>query len=131
MNFFGKNSNSPKQKQRAIIICTLVLAILIAAVIVLSNGGDNTDALKGVWQYDEHTEYEFDGNGSGCLRVDGSGHYDFAYTVDGDTLKLDFEQEYVTDCEYGFKLADNTLTLVGGSGTANPGQEYKLTKIEK
>lgn len=129
MKCFDKKTNSPKQKQRLIIICALILAILIAAVVAIPVGGSDSDALKGAWRYDEHTQYEFDGKESGCLCVNGSEHYDFAYTVDGNTLKLDFALEYVTDCEYAFKLADASLTLIGGSGTAIPGQEYKLTKI--
>lgn len=129
MKCFDKKPNSPKQKQRLIIVCVLILAILVAAVVAISAGGTDSDELKGVWRYDEHTEYEFDGKGGGCLLVNESEHYDFTYTVDSDTLKLDFALEYVTDCEYGFKLTDASLTLIGGSGTATLGQEYKLTKI--
>ena len=37
--------------------------------------------------------------------------------------------DYVTDCEYTFTVDSDSLTFVGGNGTADPGKEYKLTKI--
>lgn len=66
------------------------------------------------------TQYEFDVMESGCLLVNTRERYDFTYTVYGDTLMLDFALEYVTDCEYGLKHTDDSLTLICGSGTATP-----------
>lgn len=62
-----------------------------------------------------------------CL--DEENHFEFTYSVDGDTVKLDFVLDYVTDCEYTFTVDGDSLTFIGGNGTAEPGKEYKLTKI--
>lgn len=61
--------------------------------------------------------------------IEETNHYKFTYTIDGDTLKIDYALGYVTDCEYDFKLENNNLTLIGGKGTVNPGQEYTLERI--
>ncbi len=115
-----------------------VLAVLAIIILLICRGCGNkvgssvgTAELSGNWKYDEYTVYEFDGEGSGCMCLDGNTHYEFTYTVSEDVLKLDFKADYVTDCEYTFKIDKDTLTLVGGNGTANPGQEYVLAKIEE
>lgn len=61
--------------------------------------------------------------------IEKTNHYEFTYTIDGDTIKIDYALDYVTDCEYDFKLENNNLTLIGGKETANPGQEYTLERI--
>ena len=119
---------------RAAVIGTLFLAVLIIIILLICRGcgsKDNLSVLTGNWRYDEYTVYEFDGKGSGCMCLDGNTHYEFAYSIDGDLLKLDFALDYVTDCEYTFKVDKESLTLVGGKGTANPGQEYMLAKTEE
>ncbi len=63
-----------------------------------------------------------------CL--DEENHFEFTYSVDGDTVKLDFVLDYVTDCEYTFTVDSDSLTFVGGNGTADPGKVYELTKQE-
>lgn len=110
----------------------MILLIIIVAVICKSCLGNknNLAILQGVWHYDQYTEYEFDGEGNGCMCIEETNHYEFTYTIDGNTLKIDFALDYVTDCEYDFKLENNTLTLIGGNGTANPGQEYILERVQ-
>ena len=61
---------------------------------------------------------------------DETNHYEFTYDIDGDTLKVDYALDYVTDCEYAFTVERDKLTLVGGNGTAEPGKVYELTKQE-
>lgn len=136
MNDIGKQIKScmVKQKKHKIFcICALALTIAVAIVIVMlmKNSSDvsgDTTALQGTWRYDEHTEYVFGGNGRGCLHIDDTNDFKFAYTVEDSVLKLDFVPDYVTDCEYDFKLEGDKLTLIGGNGTANLGQEYKLNR---
>lgn len=133
-NFKEKSSpKNRKQQRKRIIIFVLALTILAAIVIVVlvnsaSNGSSDVPELHGAWRYDEHTEYEFTGSGNGCMRIDGTDKYKFSYTVDGNTLKIDFELDYVTDCEYKFEVKNDRLTLIGGKGTANSGQEYQLER---
>lgn len=122
-----------RQKKRRIAIISSLAAILLIVCIVLicksCTGNHDLSALQGAWHYDEYTEYEFDGKGNGCMCLDEENHFEFTYSVDGDTVKLDFVLDFVTDCEYTFTVDGDSLTFIGGNGTAEPGKEYKLTKI--
>lgn len=62
--------------------------------------------------------------------IDKTNHYEFTYDIDGDTLKVDYALDYVTDCEYTYTVDGDKLTLVGGNGTAELGKAYELTKQE-
>lgn len=133
----SKSRKAGKYRQRKNMIVSgsvLVLIILITVIAVLCKScfgaGNDLSVLQGTWYYDQYTEYEFDGNGGGCMCIDGTAHYEFTYTIKGDTLKIDFVLDYVTDCEYGFVLKNDKLTLVGGTGTANPGQVYTLERLQ-
>lgn len=133
----AKRQASKKRRQRqritvSISALVLVLLIVIVAVICKSCLGNknNLAILQGVWHYDQYTEYEFDGKGNGCMCIEETNHYEFTYTIDGNTLKIDFALDYVTDCEYNFKIENDKLTLIGGKGTANLGQEYTLERVQ-
>lgn len=123
-----------RRMHRIAVFGTLLLAVLVVIIFLICRGCENKgnlSVLTGSWRYDEYTVYEFDGEGNGCMCLDGNTHYEFTYSIDGDLLKLDFSPDYVTDCEYTFKVDNENLTLTGGKGTANPGQEYMLAKIEE
>ena len=88
--------------------------------------GTATDpALTGVWQYDESTSYEFADDGSGTMHLPDT-DYSYAYHVDGDRLYMDFESDRLSDATYTYSISGDTLTLVGGKGTA--GGTYELTR---
>lgn len=119
---------------RAVVIGILFLAVLVIIILLICRGYGSKGKLSeltGSWKYDEYTVYEFNGEGNGCMCLDGDTHYEFTYTVTKDVLKLDFKLDYVTDCEYTFEIDKDTLTLVGGNGTSTLGQEYTLTKSEQ
>ena len=109
-----------------------VIVILIVVLICKGCAGGKKDlsVLQGTWYYDQYTEYEFDGKGNGCMCIDKTNHYEFTYDIDGDTLKVDYALDYVTDCEYTYTVDGDKLTLVGGNGTAERGKVYELTKQE-
>lgn len=119
------------KKITAAVITVSVLFAITAAIIIFKVCQKNGDpsVLKGVWYYDQYTEYEFDGEGKGCMCIDGSEHFEFDYKISGDTVKVDFLLNYVTDCEYKFTVKNDDLTLIGGEGTAEPGREYSLKRI--
>lgn len=133
----GRNRKAIKRrKQRKIrrwIITSCVIAVFALLVVLICKGcAGDTDAtadLIGVWHYDQYTEYEFDGEGNGCMCLDGNNHFKFTYKTEGGTLYLDFVLDYVTDCQYTYTVDDDKLTLVGGEGTAVVGKIYSLTKI--
>ena len=95
-----------------------------------AGGKKDLSVLQGTWYYDQYTEYEFDGKGNGCMCIDKTNHYEFTYDIDGDTLKVDYALDYVTDCEYTYTVDGEKLTLLGGNGTAERGKVYELTKQE-
>ena len=123
-----------RKRQRAVIVSLFALLIVILSVVLICKGcaGGKKDlsVLQGTWYYDQYTEYEFDGKGEGCMCIDKTNHYEFTYDIDGDTLKVDYALDYVTDCEYTYTVDGDKLTLVGGNGTIEPGKVYELTKQE-
>ena len=120
------------RRRNFVLIAALALVLLILCIVLICKGcaGENTaySELAGVWNYDEYTDYEFDDNGNGCMCLDNKTHYEFTYTVKDGTLFLDFTLDYVTDCQYGYTVEGDTLTLIGGEGTAEQGKEYVLRK---
>lgn len=122
------------RKRKKIIASVLILAILILILITVlickscTEENDVVAELSGVWLYDQHTEYEFDGRGNGCMCLDGSNHYEFTYKTENGIMHIDFSLDYVTDCKYTYSVEGDTLTLVGGEGTAEVGKVYELTK---
>lgn len=119
-------------KRKIILISALALALAIFVVMMLFKGCGNdkniNTELTGVWYYDQYTEYEFDSEGNGCMRLDGNNHFEFTYKTEDDTLYLDFVLDHVTDCQYTYTVDSDKLTLVGGEGTATVGKVYELTK---
>ncbi len=123
-----------RKRQRAVIVSLLALLFVVIFIVLICKGcaGGKKDlsVLQGTWYYDQYTEYEFDGKGNGCMCIDKTNHYEFTYDIDGDTLKVDYALDYVTDCEYTYTVDGDKLTLVGGNGTAELGKAYELTKQE-
>ncbi len=86
--------------------------------------------LKGKWDLDGTTAYEFSGDGNGALLLPNV-TYEFSYDIKKDQISIDYENESVRDGTYTFTVEDNTLTLIGGEGTAEIGKEYVLTKLHE
>ena len=132
----GRNRKAAKRRKqckiRRWIIAGCVIAVLVLLVALIckgcAGGKDATNVLMGVWHYDQYTEYEFNGDGNGCMCLDGNNHFEFTYKSEGGTLYLDFALDYVTDCQYSYSVDGDKLTLVGGEGTAEVGKIYELTK---
>ena len=107
----------------------LLVTVITVNIFSLSGCGDKDSSaavLNGTYVYDELTQYEFDGKGNGCMRLENEYHYEYKYSVSGDTLMLDFEADEVHDATYTFNLDNDKLTLTGGEGTT--GGTYILTK---
>lgn len=88
---------------------------------------DNT--LNGTYSYDKNTKYVFNGKGKGSLNIQ-EGEYKYTYTVDGSKLSIDFKNEDLYDATYDYQIDGDTLTLIGGEGTASVGTKYILTKVK-
>ncbi|MBE6619709.1 MAG: hypothetical protein E7626_08090 [Ruminococcaceae bacterium] len=57
--------------------------------------------------------------------------YEFSYDIKKDQISIDYENESVRDGTYTFTVEDNTLTLIGGEGTAEVGKVYELTLVKE
>lgn len=127
-----KTSFGKKRKKGGLYTVCAVGGILVAVCIFLlcraCSDKNNMALLNGNWRYNESAVYEFDGKGNGCMCINDSDHYEFTYQVRGKKLSMDYALDYVTDCEYTFKISGEKLTLIGGEGTAEIGKEYELTK---
>lgn len=108
-----------------IAITAIVLIVVIVMLFILWRNSSENE-LMGVWRYDQYTQYEFSNDGHGCLCVDDV-HYQYSYSVSGKTIKLDFTDDVVRDCEYSFSVEDEALVLIGGEGTDKG--TYKLVKV--
>ncbi len=128
----GRRGRKRKTHRRgAAVLWAVGLALLILAIVLIilkCAPRDRNTELVGVWRYDAYTEYSFWDGSRGCMYLDGNTHYDFSYSIQGNTLSIDFVLEYVTDCQYTYTLNGSRLTLVGGEGTAEVGKVYELTK---
>lgn len=114
-------------RQGAVGIAILAVLVLIIVLIVKGCSG-GTDVLKGKWDLDSTTAYEFSGDGNGALLLPNA-TYEFTYEIKKDQISIDYENESVRDGTYTFTVEDNTLTLIGGEGTV--GGTYTLTRVEE
>ena len=114
-------------RQGAIGVVALSILILIIVLIVKGCSG-GTDVLKGKWDLDGTTAYEFSGDGNGALLLPNV-TYEFTYEIKKDQISIDHENEPVRDGTYIFTVEDNTLTLIGDEGTV--GGTYTLTRVEE
>lgn len=99
-----------------------MIAIIAIAII---NFLKPTDALQGTFVYSESVKYEFSGKGNGAM-YDNETKYSYSYSIEENTLKLDFKDESIRDASYTFSIENDTLTLIGGEGTM--GGEYILER---
>lgn len=88
----------------ALLVVTLVAVVLI-----------QKDKLKGTWNYDGTTVYQFDGEGNGMLILP-SKDYKFYYEIKKNELLIDFVEENARDFVYKFDVDEDTLILVDKKG---------------
>lgn len=114
-------------RQGAVGIAILTVLILIIVLIVKGCSG-GTDVLKGKWDLDGTTAYEFSGDGNGALLLPNV-TYEFTYKIKKDQISIDYENQSVRDGAYTFSVDKDKLTLIGGEGTV--GGTYTLTRVEE
>lgn len=113
-----------KLNPRFMIFVTILLALLIG--IVLGVRSCTKPTLKGRWDLDGTTGYEFKKGGKGAL-VLVTKEYEFTYEVEDDKLSIDFIDEMALDAQYTFEINGRMLFLTGGPGDAK--SEYVLHKL--
>ena len=125
-----KHRTAQKRRQRRLTIITVILAaVLILSVILIVKSCSGSDVLKGTWNLDGVTVYQFDGNGHGSLNLP-SNTYAFTYEIKDNELHIDFESDAARDADYTFSVKNGVLTMTGGEGSVEPGRVYELTRQE-
>lgn len=123
-----------RQQQRLIrqgAVGVAILGILILFIVLIVKGcSGGTDVLKGKWDLDGTTAYEFSGDGNGVLMLPNV-TYDFTYEIKKDQISIDYENESVRDGTYTFRVEEDKLTLIGGEGTVEPGKVYELSLVKE
>ena len=84
--------------------------------------------LRGRWDLDGTTVYEFNKGGKGALVLTNK-EYEFTYEVNDDQLLIDFVDEVARDAQYTFAVSDGMLFLSGGPGDTKG--EYILRKLDR
>lgn len=113
-----------KLNPRFVIMVAVLLAMLIG--IALGIRSCTKPTIRGRWDLDGTTVYEFNKGGKGALVLQ-SGEYEFSYVIKGKTVFIDFVDERALDANYTFEVKDRTLFLTGGPGDAR--SEYTLQKL--
>lgn len=120
-----------RRRRNQIIFIIIIFALVFGSVgglFIFKYQSDENQKLmqfQGIWKYDEYTQYEFDGRGSGCMCLEDL-HYEYVYAVNDNELRIDFKDDSVRDCTYTFLIKDDTMMITGGEGTV--GGSYELYK---
>jgi len=85
------------------------------------------DALKGTWNYDNITMYQFNGRGKGTLILPEKS-YEFSYELTEEEVRMDFVNEQIEDSSYYYSMEKETLTLFGVSGMEE--FSYEMQKMK-
>lgn len=115
-----RRRKSKWQRYMAVAVCIMVIMMLAALGVFVAYFLPivHDDCLKGIWAVDSATSFRFDGKGAGAMELPSS-EYKFKYSIDGNTLIIDFEAEEAADVEYRFEINGYTLRLTEGYGSAN------------
>lgn len=99
----AKRRNRIRRKRLIFGRCIVAPALLSLVIFffVKSCSSVNATAIKGTFIFNDSTYYEFDGGGQGYMSLSTT-RYAYAYSISEDTLKLDFDNESVLDCECTF-----------------------------
>ena len=98
---------------------------LLPTIAIKGDPITSAEQVHGYWTLDGVTNYKFNDDGTGLLFTK-SAQFAFTFTVAGSTMRLDFEDDTVTDVEYNCYSDGATLTL---DDTATQ-RTYELIKYE-
>lgn len=128
MESMGKRTEKSGGQRHWVYYAALAAAVIVLAVaaVMLLRGRGSPKELRGTWIYDSTTEYTFDGEKNGAMRVQGT-DYAFTYRVRGSVVTLTFEHDAIETANYRFKVDGDTLVLAGEEGTS--GGVYQLLRL--
>ena len=114
-----------KQSSRNKLYLIAAVALLLVVLIVIITVSCSRPSIKGRWDLDGTTVYEFYDGGKGAL-VLMTGKYEFNYKTDGDLLYIDFVDDRALDSSYEYQINKDALFLTGGPGDAK--NQFVLTR---
>lgn len=114
-----------RQRQAGLLLGLALAAVLLVGVLVALFAPSRADGLKGTWNLDGVTVYQFNGKGTGSLNLP-ENSYAFTYKIKDNTLAIDFKDETAQDKTYTFTAEKNKLTLTGSA--AEGAKVFVLTK---
>ena len=99
----GKRTEKSGGQRHWVYYAALAAAVIVLAVaaVMLLRGRGSPKELRGTWIYDSTTEYTFDGEKSGAMRVQGT-DYAFTYRVRGSVVTLTFEHDAIETANYRY-----------------------------
>lgn len=118
-----------QQKIRRWAIIGGAVVLLLLVIILIFKGCAGGDVLKGTWDMDGTTVYQFEGNGKGAMILP-SNTYTFKYTINEEekTVSIDFEDEKANDYTYNYEVTKDKLILSGSEGKES--FAYEFTKMK-
>ena len=120
----GRHSIPAKAKSKRLKRFKLIITV---AALLFFKLCFNKYSLSGRWDLDGVRYYSFNGDGNGLLELP-ENSYAFTYSINGDVLSIDFENENIRDFTYNFKANGKKLTLVGGEGDKKISYDLSKTK---
>lgn len=128
-NHSAKRKAEKKCKQRRMIVIAVILVVVLSLVtLLIVKSCNKADELKGTWDFDGVTVYQFDGKGNGSLNLPDN-TYPFTYEIKDNVVSIDFEGNEAKDAAYNFTVEKDKLVLVfiEDKGT----RTYEMTKVEE
>ncbi len=114
------------KKLKIIIPIIVVILLVILFLFLILNKSEKEDVLKGLWDIDGNTKYEFDGKGNGKLIVPNN-EYIFSYTIKDNIISIDFENETSIDVDYEYEINKDELEITNKKETH---LKFKLKKVD-
>jgi hypothetical protein len=111
-------------------VLTIISVLAVTAITIMlvsyNRSIKNYKELKGLWDYDTITMYEFDGKGSGALVLPAKKNK-FTYTINEDNISIAFEDNKAQDFTCKYAIEDNKLILEKKENKKN--KVYKFSKV--
>ena len=111
----SENNYNPKStKSNKKILLLIIVLIIICGILYIFKDSINkgNDELKGIWTTDDVTVYEFNGNGTGTMKLPNS-EYSFSYILHNNQIYIDFESDKAKDSDYEYSFENDKLILKG------------------
>lgn len=127
-NHSAKRKTEKKCGQRRMIVIAVILVVVLSlAAFFIVKSCNKADELKGTWDFDGVTVYQFDGKGNGSLNLP-SNRYEFTYEINENEVSIDFKNDNANDVAYTFSLEKDKLILIYNEDKATA--TYEMKRVE-